>query len=253
MAKIKIEKKLVEGELVIFDKDGTLVDFCYTWEKIARARIRILAEKMRVSSFVTREISRSFGIDPDTGFIDPRGPLVQASQEDEAIIAASILYREGYPWDEARQIAEEVFQMAENRYPVEQLTRPAPGVKMVIPKLKRAGLKIAVATIDSYKRTLEVLEIIGLKNFFDLIISKDDVKNPKPHPEMILTICNRLNIPPEKALIVGDTVNDMIMGKRARVALTVGILNGVNTPETFSGLADVIIKSLSQIEVNSGG
>jgi len=253
MAIIKIKDKLVKGKLIIFDKDGTLVDFCHAWERLAKARTKMMVEKMGISSSVAREILRSFGVDPDSGSIDPRGPLVQASQEDEVIIAASILYRKGYPWDEARQIAEEAFKMAESLYTLKELTKPAPGVNPVLTRLKNAGLKIAVATIDNYHRTLEVLEIIGIRYFFDLIVSKEDVKHTKPHPEMVLTICKRLGIPPEKTLMVGDTVSDMIMGKRAKVAFTVGILNGVNSPEAFSGWADVIIQSLFQINVNSGG
>lgn len=251
MAIIKVKNKLVKAELVIFDKDGTLVDFCYAWERIARARTKIMVGQMGIAPSLAREILRSFGVDPDNDFVDPRGPLAQASQEDEVIIAASILYREGYPWDEARQIAEKSFKKAEALYTLSQLTRPVPGVNLLLEKLKKAGVKTAVATIDNYHRTLKILDLIGAGDFFDFVVSREDVKNTKPHPEMIHIICQNLGISPKKAVMVGDAVNDMIMGKKAQVALTVGILNGINSPESFSGWADVIIESLLQIKVNS--
>jgi len=204
---------------------------------------------MGISPVIGREILASFGMDPDTGCIDPRGPLVQASEEDEVIIAASILYRKGYPWDKAREIADKAFKIALNLYSVEDLTKPLPEVRRVVARLKKAGLKTAVATLDDYQRTLKVLDIIGVRDFFDCIVGKNDVKSTKPSPDMIFTICRKLHVVPEKTVMVGDSVNDMIMGKRAKVALTIGVLNGINSPDSFSSWADVTIHSLLEIEI----
>jgi len=249
MATLRIKDKSIKAKLAIFDKDGTIVDFCYTWEKVARARIKVMIEKIGISSSLANEVLSSFGIDPATGTIDPRGPLVQASQEDEVIITASVLYRSGYHWDEAYQIAKKVFETANNLYRLEDLTKSVPGIFDLLSRLKRSGIKIALATIDDYSRTLKILEITNLKKFFDFIVTGKDVKNTKPDPEMIFNICQKLKISPGESIMIGDTINDMIMGKNAGVALTVGVLNGVNSPEVFSGWADVVVNSLAEIKV----
>lgn len=208
-----------------------------------------MIEKMGVPPSLSNEILHSFGMNPETGDIDPRGPLIQASEEDEVIIAASILYRKGYAWDRAKEVAGEAFREANNLYTVKELTKPVPGAIETLKNLKKAGLKIAVATLDDCARTLKVLEIIGIRDDFDLVLGKNNVASTKPSPEMILTICSRLDINPGDTVIVGDSVTDMMMGKAARVALTVGILNGVNCPDNFSDWADVTIQHLSEIKV----
>ena len=49
----------------------------------------------------------------------------------------------------------------------------------------------------------------------------EDVKRRKPAPDMILKACRKLNIKPKNAIIIGDTKNDIISGKRAG-CVTVG-------------------------------
>lgn len=62
---------------------------------------------------------------------------------------------------------------------------------------------------------IEMLKRYKLENYFDLIISADDVKNPKPDPEAVLTAANKLGISLENIIVVGDAKNDILMGKAA--------------------------------------
>ncbi|MBM4306778.1 MAG: HAD family hydrolase, partial [Deltaproteobacteria bacterium] len=75
-----------------------------------------------------------------------------------------------------------------------------------------------------------------------------EVSPPKPNPETILTICKKLSVPPHETVMVGDSVTDMMMGKRAGVALSVGILEGGVTPrEELEKVADLVVHSIQDI------
>ncbi|MBI2467676.1 MAG: hypothetical protein HYV62_07635, partial [Candidatus Rokubacteria bacterium] len=61
--------------LVIFDKDGTLIDFASLWVPVVRARACFIVEEAGADGALEPALLRAFGYDPDTGRVDPRGPL----------------------------------------------------------------------------------------------------------------------------------------------------------------------------------
>ena len=249
MGELRIGDKVVEAGGIIFDKDGTLIDFAFTWRKIAETRRRLMVHTLGISDEIAALVLRSCGIDPLDGKIDPRGPLVLASVQDEILIASGVLYRSGYPWDEARQLMEEAFLGTERSLQMEEITKPVPYLRQCLTHLREKGLPLAIATVDGTRQTHRVLEFLKIKDFFDYIVTSEDVSQRKPHPEAIFLISDRLGIPKDKLIMVGDAVTDMKMGKRAGVALTVGILNGVTPGQVLEDWADVVIDSLRQIKV----
>lgn len=81
-----------------------------------------------------------------------------------------------------------------------------PGLKELLARLK-PGYGLAVATNRS--NTIgPVLEVFGLKEFFDIVVSSLDVEHPKPHPESLLKIVKFFGIRPAQALYVGDSSVD---------------------------------------------
>ena len=60
-----------------------------------------------------------------------------------------------------------------------------------------------------------------LKKYFGAIITMNDVKKGKPAPDMVLKACKILKVSPKNTILVGDSMNDMIAGKRAG-CVTVG-------------------------------
>jgi len=79
--------------------------------------------------------------------------------------------------------------------------------------LKRRGYKLACCS-NSIKETLHLmLKSANLFNSFDLIIGNDEIKNPKPHPEIYLTSFDRLNIKPSEGIIVEDSKHGIASAK----------------------------------------
>lgn len=81
--------------------------------------------------------------------------------------------------------------------------------------LKDKKIKIAIVSFAFREYVNFIINNLDLRNFFDAIISFNDVKNAKPDPEAVLLVGNKLNILPSEILVIGDAKSDMLMGKTA--------------------------------------
>ena len=76
------------------------------------------------------------------------------------------------------------------------------------------------------------------------------VENDKPNPDMIEKAVQSLNVSKNKTVMVGDSITDMEMGKRANIGLVVGVLEGgIASREDLIKIGDVVIDSVRDIEV----
>jgi len=245
---LSIKGRKIGCRLIIFDKDGTLTDFSKIWIPLTKKRIACIIEEVNGPEVLGESLMKSWGVDLVTDWIDPRGPCVSAPHSEEILIAATVLYQNGYPWNEAKQAVERALERADSLRDYRRELKPVIGMKETLKGLKEDGFLLALATCDVRNQTEEILRILGITHLFDLILSAEEVSHPKPHPHMVLTICKQLNIPPAETILVGDTEGDMTMGKKAGIALTVGVLEGGITPRAaLEEVADVVIDSLSEI------
>jgi len=249
MVGIKYKDKNISFRLIIFDKDGTLIDFTATWVPLIRKRVTFLLKKLGRNGELETFLLKSWGIDPLTGKVDPRGPCPVSPRSDEIIIGTMALYQHGFPWDESKQWVSQAFDEADAEGDWREKVVLIKGVQTFLSRLKRDGVYTALATNDERKDTEAILNHLGMKDLFDIILCAGEVEPPKPHPETILTICRRLAITPHEAVMVGDSVTDMMMGKRAGVALTIGILEGGVTPkEELEKVADLVVHSIQDLK-----
>jgi len=94
-------------------------------------------------------------------------------------------------------------------------SRAFPNVEKVLKKIKENKLKIGLVTNTVRQRTIKDLELNKIKEYFDVIVTADDVENPKPYPDPVLKACEELNVMPDEVIFVGDTKNDYKAGKSA--------------------------------------
>jgi len=83
---------------------------------------------------------------------------------------------------------------------------PEPGIREVLEILAR-HLPLAVATNRGGSLT-EILDHFGLAGYFTTLVTSRDVARPKPYPDMLLEAANRLGLPAEQLLFVGDSKLD---------------------------------------------
>ncbi len=246
MGTIYINGKEHDVALVIFDKDGTLLDFGETWIKVMRSLIDKLERNANKQGKLKPKIEAALGISVDTGKVDPFGPLAMGTFTECDTLISYCLYSSSVRWDRARDIVhlteKEIFAGGIREHNVVA----ADGSIALLKRLRERGIRIAVATNDNVADTTRDMEAIGAISYIDLIIGADSVDKTKPDPEMVYKICNRLGIEPGKSILVGDMLVDILMGKNAGVMLTVGVC-GLLPREILEEYADVVIPSLNEI------
>lgn len=94
-------------------------------------------------------------------------------------------------------------------------TRFYPGVLDVLDHFR--GKKKAIATNKPFEYTEKIIEGLGVKDRFDLILGGDSTLHLKPHPAIIQEVLRRLGVKADQALMVGDGVNDILAAREARV------------------------------------
>jgi len=240
--------KRIPCRLIIFDKDGTLVDFAATWVPLIRKRVALLLKALEKGGEMEALLLRAWGIDPDSGRVDPRGPCPVSPRSEEIVIGTAALYQQGYPWDVSKQMVSRAFDEADAATDHTKRVRPVAGVSSLLVRLKQEGFLLGLATNDERVDTDAVLAFLGIGRLFDVVVCAGEVNPPKPHPETVLAICRRLSVLPGETVFVGDTVGDMSAGKRAGLAFTFGVLEGGVTPrEELEKVADAVVESLRDL------
>ncbi len=90
-----------------------------------------------------------------------------------------------------------------------------PRAARVLRRLKQKGFLLGCVTNSHRRITALELRATKLKRFFDAIVTADDVKRPKPAPEMLIRACRILNVPIRQTIFIGDTRTDLAAGKKA--------------------------------------
>ena len=102
---------------------------------------------------------------------------------------------------------------------------PLPGAKALLAALTQAGTRWAIATSGRMETARVNLEALGVDPDKAVVVTRDDVKYAKPDPDLFIAAANRLDVPIEHAVVVGDSIWDMLAARRCR-ALGVGLLSG---------------------------
>ena len=99
---------------------------------------------------------------------------------------------------------------------------PYPGITEMLDALKTQGISIVVVSSKKRDMVMRGIEVMGMNDYFDWVFGGDDVKNPKPHPEVVELALSSLGIKPEEAIMVGDNFHDIHAAQNAGV-LSVGV------------------------------
>ena len=248
MPQLLVGDKIIDCQLLIFDKDGTLVEQKAVLLALAQARFQSLARL--INTKVAEEWAKTVGVSLRTQEIDFQGPLVLAPTREEVLVAATIIRQyECVDWSRAKELAQEAYEKADKTMKPPYGAVLLKGVESILKMLKANGFKIALATTDSHRRTQRAFNNMGISRYFDAILGDDDVENGKPAPDMILKACKLTRCSPSDAVMVGDSVSDVLMGKNAHVKACISVLTGTTPKEKLEAVADMIIPSVADLHV----
>jgi HAD superfamily hydrolase (TIGR01549 family) len=102
--------------------------------------------------------------------------------------------------------------------------RVLPGARELLSHLTKAGVRWAIATSGRMENARPALDILGIGSDVT-VVTRDQVPYAKPDPDLFMAAANQLGIELNAAIVVGDSVWDMLGARRAR-ALGVGLLSG---------------------------
>jgi phosphoglycolate phosphatase len=101
---------------------------------------------------------------------------------------------------------------------------------------------LGVVTTKTAKYSIELLEHMGLMSYFEVLIGREDVINPKPNPEPIQKALAKLPSDTSDIWMIGDTCMDMLAAKSANVG-SVGVTCGYGTVESLTSCTDNIYQN----------
>ena len=113
----------------------------------------------------------------------------------------------------------------------------------LIKKLKKK-FKLAVATSSSTQRCEDVLQHLGILDYFDVIITSEHVKRHKPYPDIFLKAAEKLGIRPEDCIVIEDAPNGIEAAKRADMKVVGLVTAFVSAKELKKAGADYILNDL---------
>jgi len=105
-----------------------------------------------------------------------------------------------------------------------QKTKLLPYAKESIIKASKIA-RLGIVTTKTSRYSAELLEHFGVLKYFEVLIGREDVKNPKPNPEPILVALKKINAKYEKVYMIGDTCLDCMSAKEAKIN-SIGVCSG---------------------------
>lgn len=221
---------------VLFDKDGTLLDYHLTWGPINVAAADIAASGDRR---LADHLLAVGGMDRATMVTRP-GSLLAAAHTGE--IAAA--------WVEAG-----------SPLPVEDLTRrlnalftasatgsvPIGDLNACFSALQTLGLRLGIASSDNEASIRLMLDHLALAHHITFVTGYDSGHGVKPGPGMVLAFAAALGLRPAEIAVVGDNSHDIDMGRSAGAGLVIGVLSGTSDAATLAPIADACLADIGEL------
>jgi len=123
-----------------------------------------------------------------------------------------------------------------------------PGVKALLESSRGNGLKLAVASSSPENWVSGHLTRLELLDYFDVIVTADDVAETKPNPALFLLAAEKLGVQPDEVIVLEDSPNGVNGAKRAEM-FVVAVPNSITARADLSA-ADMTLSSLSEITLD---
>lgn len=222
---------------ILFDKDGTLIDYWATWLPINR---EIALHAARGDARLADDLLRAGGQDPESNTVAPGTPLAAGSIEEIAGVFAAYLG----PRTPPRLTAEidRIFREGGARY-----SALLEGAAECVGEMERRGFLLGLATNDSAGGMEASLAAHGLIPRFRFLAGCDSGHGAKPGPGMALAFAKAVGIEPREMAVIGDNAHDLEMGRRAGAGLLVGVLCGTGRAQDLEAGAHVVLDTTADM------
>ncbi|MBI2208628.1 HAD family hydrolase [Candidatus Woesearchaeota archaeon] len=185
-------KRKTELKAILFDFDGVLIDSFDAWHHVFNQ---------------TRKHFKLTGFDKDKFRKKAWGKILDTE------------LKENFPNQDVEEIKDQYRTLIKKHY---HKTKLLPDAREVLETVKNKKIKIGLVTNTFKEPAIKTLNFHKIRQYFNVVITPDDVEKPKPYPDPILKACEKLEVQPDEVIYVGDTKNDYKAGKAAG-AFVVGL------------------------------
>lgn len=222
---------------ILFDKDGTLLDFNATWLGFVKEIAMEAAGGIADQSDLLLE---AVGYDHSNQSFRAGSAVAAGTTVD--IIAS--MYPDASE-DERRTLAAK----ADRQSAIIGRDRavPLPGVIDALGVLHTNGYRLGLATNDATEGAEATLLAFGVAHLFDAAYGYDAVANPKPAPDVLFAFADTVDMHPSNVAMVGDNTHDLEAARSAGAGLSIGVLTGNSGHAELNPLADVIVDSVADL------
>ncbi len=221
---------------VLFDKDGTLLDFDAAWAPAYETAARFASSERP-------ELARTFlaqtGMDLDTRK-SSAGSLLAAGNSEE-IASAWISLGAAFDLEPLTVELDRIFigRMHD--------AQALPGVPEAVDSLLAAGIRLGVASSDSEAAIRAFLAGSGLTEKFGFVTGYDTGFGPKPQPGMVYGFAEATGLQPSEIAVIGDNTHDLEMAHAAGAGLRIGVLTGTSGRQDLAPHADAVLESAADL------
>lgn len=222
---------------VLFDKDGTLLDFEASWSGVYRELCLDLAEGDKDAA---EAMLLAGGLDPVTRRFKSGATLAAGTTVD--------IVRVWYPEfsdDEERAMVERIDRIFHDNGI--RCSVPVPGLAATLSELAGAGMAMGVATSDGTAAARAALAALGIARYLPHVFGYDSVARPKPAPDMVHAFCEVVSLAPSDIVVVGDNLHDLKMARSAGTGAAIGVLTGNSSRDDLAPLADAVLDSVCDL------
>ena len=211
-SKLSSDESVMTVKAVVFDLDGTIVNFNLDY-KSARAEVI--------------EFLNNHGFPQSIFSINES--VFEMLKKAEIYMQNHHISNKDYS-----NLKKDVLAIME-RYEMQgaRSTQVLPGALETLQTLKKMKIKLGLFTVNNKKSTEHVLSTFRLKHFFQSVVTRDSVPLVKPNPIHLETVLKSLKVKPDETMVVGDSALDMKSAKELSV-FAVGASTGFATPEELT-------------------
>jgi phosphoglycolate phosphatase len=222
---------------LLFDKDGTLLDFQLSW---SRAYNELCLDLCGGDSEAASAMLSAAGMELVTGHCRSGSVLAAGNTIDIAAFWYPTL--SGARLQAMVERIDRAFYENGLRYSV-----LLPGVAETLETLAGAGLAMGVATSDSTAATRAALAAVGIARFLPHVFGYDSVARPKPAPDIVHGFCAAIGAEPREVAVIGDNPHDLRMARSAGAGAALGVLSGNSGMDDLAPLADAVLGSIRDL------
>ncbi|WP_230987141.1 HAD family hydrolase [Allorhizobium terrae] len=221
---------------ILFDKDGTLLDYDASWEPVNR-QLALLAAKGDAE--LADKLLLACGMDPDTGVVMADSLL--AAGNSRQIAQGLVDAGSAFDVHDLTVELDRIFAAAAD------FSVPVTDLAHLFSTLKQKGLKLGIASSDNERSIRAIVQRFGLTDHVDFIAGYDSGHGCKPEPGMVHGFCAATGLSAAQVAVVGDNNHDLHMGRNAGAGLAIAVLTGTGSRETLTVNSDFCLNNITEL------